>query len=383
MEHTSFIEISRSALRNNLEFLQKVIGENCKLSCVVKGNAYGHGLTHYAPLAESLGQDHFCVFSTVEASELKKVLKPDTGIMIMGMIDPKDLPWVIENNIHFFVFNLDRLEHAVEAATKLGKKAYVHIELDTGMNRTGFDKQELKTVAELLEKNSDVLSFEGLCTHYAGAESIANHVRVQKQIKEFNSRNRYLTEKGLVPKSLHTACSAAAMNYSKTRMDMARIGIMQYGFWPSKETFISFISRQSIKEDPLKQVIKWKSKVMSTHHVRTGEFIGYGTSFMAENEMKIAVIPVGYAYGYSRSLSNQGRILINGKRISVIGLVNMNMLIADITYAEETKVGDEVVLIGKQGDMSVSVSSFSELSDQLNYELLTRLPRDIPRIIKD
>jgi alanine racemase len=164
-------------------------------------------------------------------------------------------------------------------------------------------------------------------------------------------------------------------------MDMARIGIMQYGFWPSRETFINYLSKKSDKSDPLKRVITWKSTIMTKHKVKAGEFVGYGNSYMAENETEVAIIPVGYAHGYSRSLSNQGRVLIHGQRMGVIGMVNMNMLIVDVTNIPDCEIGDEVVLIGKQGDLEISVSSFGELSIQLNYELLTRLPQDIPRIV--
>lgn len=162
---------------------------------------------------------------------------------------------------------------------------------------------------------------------------------------------------------------------------MVRIGILQYGFWPSKETFIQFLSKNNLLVDPLNQILGWKSAIMSIKDVKTGEFISYGTSYLAQKDMKIAIIPVGYSHGYARNLSNQGRVLINGQRVAVIGMVNMNMLIADITSIDQVSLGDEVVLIGKQGDLSINVSSFAEFSDQLNYELLTRLPADIPRII--
>jgi alanine racemase len=265
----------------------------------------------------------------------------------------------------------------------LQKPARIHIEFETGMNRTGFNKKELKTVIDLLNDNQEHLIVEGFCTHYAGAESIANDVRVRQQIKTFKHLDDWMAKKGIAPEIRHTACSAAAMSYPKTRMDMARVGIMQYGYWPNRETFINYLSGKADKTDPLKRVITWKSKVMTTHMVKPGEFIGYGTSYMTENDTKIAIIPIGYAHGYSRSLSNQGRVLINGQRVSVIGMVNMNMLIVDVTYIPETTVGDEVVLIGKQGDFEISVSSFGELSAQLNYELLSRLPQDIPRIITE
>ncbi|MCK5169166.1 MAG: hypothetical protein KAQ75_04730, partial [Bacteroidales bacterium] len=125
----------------------------------------------------------------------------------------------------------------------------------------------------------------------------------------------------------------------------------------------------------------WKSSIMSLKKVKTGEFISYGTSYLAQKDMKIALIPIGYSHGYARKLSNQGRVIINGQRVGVIGMVNMNMLIVDVTTLENVTLGDEVVLIGKQGDISINVSSFTELSNQLNYELLTRLPSEIKRVI--
>lgn len=380
MTSSSTIEISESALRNNIDFLKNTLGASCQLSAVVKGNAYGHGIRTYVSLAEKCGVDHFSVFSADEAFKAKEVLI-GSSLMIMGFIDQNDLKWAIEHEISFFVFDQGRLEATLEIAKKLKKPARIHIELDTGMNRTGFTKKELKPVIEILKANQEHLIVEGFCTHYAGAESIANHVRVKKQIKTFGQMDRWMTGKGIVPETRHTACSAAAMSYPKARMDMARVGIMQYGFWPSRETFINYISRKTDKSDPLKRVITWKSKIMTTHLVKPGEFIGYGTSYMAENDTKIAIVPVGYSHGYSRSLSNQGRVLINGQRVGVIGMVNMNMLIVDITNIPFSTIGDEVVLIGKQGDLEISVSSFGELSIQLNYELLTRLPQDIPRII--
>lgn len=179
----------------------------------------------------------------------------------------------------------------------------------------------------------------------------------------------------------HTASSAAALSYPATRMDLVRIGIAQYGFWPSKEVFVDYIHSRRDKSDPLHRVLSWKSRIMGVKDVRMGEFISYGTTFLSTSDRRIATIPVGYANGFTRSLSNQGRLLIGGERVAVIGMVNMSMLIADITNVPDAKPGDEVVIIGKQGELEISVASFSEISDQLNYELLARLPEDIDRRI--
>lgn len=381
MLHTSYIEIDKKALVNNFSFIKKRMGPNVKISSVVKGNAYGHGIETFVPLAEMCGINHFSVFNTDEAYRVKSIRHADSEIMIMGMIDTPEIKWAVELGVEFYVFEHGRLEEAAEAAKRFGKKAKVHIELETGMNRTGFEDHTLKNTIDYLKKNARYFDIKGICTHYAGAESIGNYVRIKSQIRKYNNMLKQFLNEGIVPAYRHTACSAASMRYPQTIMDMVRIGILQYGFWPNKETFIDYLSGKEEKTDPLKRVISWKSKIMDTKEVKTGEFIGYGTSFLAHKDMRIASIPVGYSHGYSRSLSNLGRVLVREKRVSVIGVVNMNMMTIDITDLPEAEKGDEVVLIGTQGDLEISVASFSEMSDQLNYEALTRLPAETPRVI--
>ncbi|MTI39060.1 alanine racemase [Fulvivirga lutimaris] len=382
MSSPSKIYLSQSSLANNLDFIRQQLGDEVLLSSVVKGNAYGHGIAQFVPMAEQCGIRHFSVFCADEAHQVKEVSSEKSDIMIMGDIANEDLSWAIENGIEFFVFEFDRLIEAADIAKSLGVKAKVHIEVETGLNRTGFDKHSLTELAEVLIKKAEHLSLEGICTHLAGAESIANHVRIKKQLSVFNQTVKWLKKKDIHPKKKHTACSAAAMTYPKTRMDMVRIGILQYGFWPGPETFIHFLGKQKAenKQDPLKRVIKWKSTVMSTKSIARGEFIGYGNSYLAHQDMRVATVPVGYSHGYSRVLSNQGRALINNTRVGVIGLVNMNMMMLDVTEVDVSK-GDEVILIGGDNGLEISVASFGELSNQLNYELLTRLPYRIPRII--
>ncbi len=383
MFQSSYIEISRSAVHQNIQFIRNYLSEGVKLSCVVKGNAYGHGIEEYIPLAEEAGVDHFSVFSADEALSVKTVCSKDTTVMIMGYIDNDELAWAIENEIQFYVFDLDRLEAAILTAKKLAKKAKIHVEVETGMNRTGFNTQGMKKVTELIRKNTEFVSFEGLCTHYAGAESIANYVRVHDQIKRFNLARKTIEKAGLRPARYHTACSAAAITYPKTQMDMVRIGILQYGYWPTRETYIQYIHKNGEPRYPLKRILSWKSKVMNVKAVKTGEFIGYGTTYLAQTDKQIATVPIGYSHGFSRNLSNLGRVLVHGIRVGVIGIVNMNVMTIDVTGIDKVEKGDEVVIIGNQGELEISVASFSDLSSQVNYETLTRLPSNIPRIIID
>lgn len=381
MENTSYIELSRAAVKNNFDYLNSIVSEGTVISHVVKGNAYGHGISTYVPLAMELGARHFSTFDGHEAHQVQRAVDGgEATIMIMGMIDNDQLDWAIEHQIEFYVFDLDRLNHAISVAHRMKSKAHIHIELETGMNRTGFEEEQLEEVMHLIQKNHEVLEVKGLCTHYAGAENYANFFRVKAQYQRFKRGVKAFEKKAIGAQSLHVACSAAAVRLPKYQLDMVRIGILQYGFWPSMETYIEKVRPSGeMEENPLKRVISWKSRVMNIKQVKQGEYVGYGTSYLAISDMRVATVPVGYGHGFSRSLSNTGRALVRGKRVSVIGTVNMNMMLLDVSQLDHAEKGDEVVLIGGQGELQISVSSFGEFSDQLNYELLTRLPQDILR----
>ncbi len=382
MKSTSYIELDRGALRKNVKYLQKRI-EPARFCSVVKGDAYGHGIEEFLPLVEECGVDFFAVADACEAERVLKVKRPGSHVMIMAMLDDHHLEWAVENDISFFVFDMDRLRGAVRAAKSVGRPGRVHLEVETGLNRTGFEEYELEEVADLVGRNPDTVRVDGLCTHYAGAENVANYRRIIDQYGLFKKRVKWFADRGIRPEYRHTACSAAALTYPQTIMDMVRFGIAQYGFWPSKETrMYNLLSDDTtFKVDPLHQVLSWKSRVMAVKSVGRGKFVGYGTSFMTSNDMKLAVIPVGYFHGFSRSLSNLGHVLIGGCKCRVVGVVNMSMFMVNVTHVPGVKRGDEVVLIGKQGHQHISVASFSEMSSYVNYELLTQLPSDIPRLV--
>lgn len=383
MTSTSYIELSSEALKNNIVFLKEIIDPGTRISSVVKGNAYGHGISDFVPLAESLGIDHFSVHSADEAKEVYEVKKSlETDVMIMGHIDNGDIKWAIENNVSFFVFEFDRLRNSINTAKSLKRKARIHIELETGMNRTGFHQEEVERLIPILKEHKKYIEIEGLCTHYAGAESIANYVRVESQKQSFKNFVKQFEDEGLKVGLKHSCCSAASIRLPDMHGDLVRIGILQYGFWPSREIFIEYLRGRENKMDRLQRIISWKSSIMSVKDVAMGEFVGYGTTYLAQKDTKIALVPIGYSHGFSRSLSNTGRVLVRGVRVPVIGTVNMNNMAIDVSDLEDVKRGDIVTLIGTDGEVEISVASFSELSDQLNYELLTRLPARIPRLIK-
>jgi len=375
---SSTITLKKDALRNNIKFLRRVLGPQVRISSVVKANAYGHGIEQIVPLFENVGIDHFSVFDFGEAVRVQNCLQKRRDIMIMGWIADEDIKEVIQRGVEFYVFNIDRLGLALKAARELGIKAKIHLEVETGMNRSGLTVSELRKLILIIKNNPEYFDVKGFCTHLSGAESVSNHVRIQKQLTKYHKLLSILKSNGVDPEYRHVANSAAAFVYPEARMDMVRIGIMQYGFWSSIETFVRY---NHSKKDPLQCILGWKSQVMSVKDIKRGDFIGYGISFLAQSQIKTALIPVGYSGGYSRSLSNRGRVLINGQRCGIIGLVNMNMIIADITKVPNVKVGDEVVIIGRQGDLEIKVTAFSDISEKLNYEILAHLPGDIKRKI--
>lgn len=378
---SSFIEIDSALLRKNLAFIRSKLKKGVRISAVIKGNAYGHGIEQMVPLLEAQGVKHFSVYGIEEANAFHESASRESQLMIMGYIASENLETVLRRGDEFFVYDIEQLKIVIETAIRTKLIAKIHVEVETGMNRTGMDENQLSELVELISQNREWLHLAGVCTHLAGAESISNYYRIKKQRVRFKSYLSYFKKRDIKFEARHIACSAALLRYPNTQYDMVRVGILLYGFWPNRETLIDYITKKEEYEDPLTSVLTWKSKVMTLKEVGAGEYVGYGTSYLTNRKTKIAVVPVGYAYGYSRILSNQGRALVSGQRVGVIGTVNMNMLTLDVTEIEDIRKGSEVVFIGNQGEQRISVASFGEMSSQLNYELLSRLPHNIPRVI--
>jgi len=381
VRHSSRIELSQSALKQNINFIRKKIGPDAIISSVVKADAFGHGIGTFVPMAEKAGVRHFSVASSYEAWEVSQARTKESKIMIMGILYDDDLEWVIQNEIEFFVFDLARLKKANEVAEKLGLQAIVHLEVETGGNRTGLDETELPEALNYLKKNSKSLRFEGFCTHYAGIESLSNQFRTNRQLQNFMELYKQVTDSGLNPELCHTACSAAALAFPETVMGLVRVGTAQYGMWPSPDIYNLHLQKTGKNRDsPLKRVLSWKTDIMHIKEIKRDEFVGYGTSYQAPQDMKIAVLPLGYSNGYPRTLSNRGEVIIRGKKAPVVGLINMNVFMVDVSHIQDAEVGDEAILIGRQKNQVITIRSFSEFTNAINNELVSRLPDAIPRV---
>lgn len=380
VKHSSRIELSQASLTANINFLRKQIGENVRLSCVVKANAYGHGIKQYVPMAEKAGVKHFSVASSFEAEEALEVCRPETRVMIMGILYDQDIAWAIEHGIEFYIFHESRLPLVIEIAQELDIKARIHLEVETGANRTGLTKEGLKTCLEFIAENKNHLEFEGLCTHFGGAETFANDFKIQKQFQRFNECYSICEKHKILPKHRHLGSSAAALSFPEARYEMVRVGVAQYGFWPSPDVYYYHLNKHNkTSEKGLRRIFTWKTDVMDVRDVPEGEFIGYSTAYQATRNMTIAVLPLGYSNGYPRGQSNRGHVLIRGKKAPICGLINMNLFMVDVSHIPEVEVGDEVVLIGRQKNASINVASFTESTQLLNQEMMSRLPAAIPR----
>jgi alanine racemase len=380
VKHSSTIELSQKALTGNINFLKKQVGPNVQISCVIKANAYGHGIEHYLPMAEKAGINHFSVASSREAYKAKEAAKPTTRIMIMGILYDEDLPWVLKNNVEFYVFHYQRLEKVAVLAKQLGLKARVHLEVETGANRTGLAEKTFAQCLSVLQHNKEYLQFEGLCTHFGGAETFSNDFKIQRQYKRFKTYYKLCQTKKILPRYRHLASSAAALSFAASHFEMVRVGVAQYGFWPSPDVYYHHLVQSGKKsETGLRRLFTWKTDVMDVRAVPEGEFIGYGTAYQATRPMTIAVLPLGYSNGYPRGQSNNGHVLIHGKKAPICGLINMNLFMVDVSHIPQTRIGDEVVLIGRQKNNVIKVASFTQSTQLLNQEMMSRLPADIPR----
>lgn len=371
----SWIEIDAACLEANIAAIREHIAP-AEYCMVVKGNSYGHGYDPMIPLAEANGVRRFAVFSAREAAAFLRASDGQSRLMVMGHASHGNLPWLVENDLEPWLTDPHDWPALKKAAEHLDRPVRVHLEVETGMNRTGLSPKVAIEVAREIHKHP-LGELEGLCTHLAGRESSENNDRTERQWEWFQEVEKTLRAEGIRPNVRHVSSSAASIMDPDFRLDMCRIGIASYGLWPGDEVMKTM---QRVGSGlTLRNVLQWKSRVVATKDVADGQFVGYGRSFEAEGDTRIAVVGVGYSDGFARDLSNRGHVLIRGRRASIVGNVGMNMIQVNIRHIPDVEVGDEVVLIGRQGQREISVASFADFNSIVNYELMARLSRDVPR----
>ena len=369
--HRTWAEIDLSALTHNFNLI-KSKSENALIMSVVKANAYGHSVEDIAPALEKAGTDWFAVSNIDEAVQLRKIgiKKP---VLILGYTPVEMAEKLCFYNISQCVYSKEYASLLSENAKQSKVNIKIHLKLDTGMSRLGFDCRDdmLSGINEaVFSATLDNLICEGVFTHFAESdrEIALDDGFTELQYQRFLKATDYLTKNGIKPQFCHCSNSAALISDKDKHLNLVRPGIILYGLTPSSASQFTL---------DFKPVMTLKSVISMVKTIKKGDEVSYGRTFKAEKEMKIATVAAGYADGYPRALSMGGYVLINGKKANILGRICMDQMLVDVTDIENAKMGDEVLLFGK--DLSVDI--LAEKTNTINYEIVCGISPRVPRVI--
>ena len=360
--------IDHESLRWNFRQIRSFLGSQVKILSMVKANGYGHGAPVVARTLAAEGSDAFGVAILEEALELRRhgITVP---ILVLTGVYLDQLELFFEHDLMPVVHDADLLQHLDAAVARLGRTLDVHLKIDTGMGRLGFPAGECDSWLTKIKKLK-ALRVEGIFSHFSHAESVEGQY-TSKQLEIFHHLVQRLATEGIAPPLVHLANSAATITLPEAYFNMVRPGLMLYGVYPSPE----MVARIS-----LKPVLSWKTRILQLKKVPSNTSISYGQTFITKRDSLIATLPIGYADGYPRLLSNRGQALVGGKSAPVAGRVCMDLTMLDVTDIGKIHQGDEVVLLGAQGNDTISADEMASWADTISYEILTSIGARIPRI---
>ena len=365
-------DISLDAILANMESMKRNLKEGVQIAAVLKTNAYGHGAVEIAKVLEPLDYVWgYAVAAFEEAVELREagLRKP---ILLLGYVFPYCYQELAKMNIRPAVFREDMLEQLSAAAKAAGKKIKIHIAVDTGMSRIGIfpDETGLDFIKKALE--TEGLQVEGMFTHFARADE-ADRSFTEEQLEKFVWLTEAVKERlGYDIPIRHCSNSAGIIEYPHANMTMVRAGITLYGLWPSDEV------RKDIV--PLEPVMSLRSHIIYIKEISAGTPVSYGGTWAPDHTVRLATVPVGYGDGWPRSLSNKGYVLIRGQKAPIRGRVCMDQFMVEVTDIPDAAEGDEVTLIGRDGDAYISMEEVGDLSGRFNYELACDINPRVPRL---
>ena len=367
MQRLKYAEVNLSAIRSNIEAIRARVGSGIKIMPAIKANAYGHGVLQVSRACIDAGADVLSVASIDEGIELREA-GFDVPILILGCSIPSAADYIIQHNIASTVCDIDFARAISNAAIKQGKLASIHIKVDTGMGRIGLP------IEESINFIKDVYSLPGIdvggvFTHFPSSDE-EDQSFTNSQVKAFKELVTGLHQQGLCIKLAHTSNSGGILAYPEADFDAVRPGIMVYGLYPSKEV---------AKSIPIQEALTLKTRVVFLKESNAGTTVSYGRTHTLKRRSKIATLPIGYADGYNRLLSNQGEAAVRGCRVPVIGRVCMDQIMIDVTDVAGVELGDEVVLYGGGYDY-LSVSRIAEKIGTISYEVLCAIGSRVERI---
>ncbi len=365
-----YAEVDLDAIRFNIDAIRSKIGAGTKILAVVKADGYGHGAIPLAHELKSLGVYGYGVATIGEARALR-INGIDSPILILGFVFPAAYDRLVQYDIMPTVFQYETAKLLSHAAKSMGKQLKIHIKIDTGMGRIGFvpsdeSLEEIKKIAKL-----DNVIIDGVFTHLSCADTCDTEF-TQMQLKRFEDFVDRIENSGIHIPIKHFSNSAGVLTLNRDYMDMVRCGIITYGLYPSDE----------VKNSPLKlrPAMQIKSHVAYIKTVGKGDTISYGATYTASKPTRVATIPVGYADGYPRALSNKGRVLINGCYANIIGRVCMDQLMVDVTDIDDVRQDDVVTIFGSDGGKTISVDEVAEAAGVINYEIICGISSRVPRL---
>jgi len=363
-------EINLRAIAHNVRELRRITSSSAKVMAVVKANGYGHGDVEVARVALASGAERLGV---ALLSEGKKLRKAGFGvpILIFGYTPIEQASDVVRNNLTQAVWTWEMAEALSWTAVQQRKNARIHIKIDTGMGRIGYRPDE-STINQILKiAGLPNVVIEGVFSHFAQSDCLDKHY-TEAQLDLFLESVHLLKVKGLEIPIKHIANSAATIDLPQAHLDMVRLGISIYGFYPSNQ-----VQKDRVN---LRPALSLKAQVAYIKEVPKGTMISYGSTFTTPATTRIITIPLGYADGYSRLLSSRGEILVGGKRAPIVGRVCMDQCMADVGHISDVQIGDEIVLIGRQGDEEISGDELAEKIGTINYEIPCLISSRVPRI---
>ena len=367
----TWVEIDLSAIAHNTRQIAALVGQRVRILASLKADAYGHGAVKVAHTVLQNGASMLGVATVSEAMPLREA-GINAPILVFGYVPSWQMREAVHLGVTLTLYSIEAAQAASRAALALGRTAVAHVKVDTGMGRLGIRAELLEDIVRLVKVIRELpgLQLEGIFTHFAMADAL-NQTHARMQLARFQNVLRVLEEVGIRPPLAHAANSAAALTLPEARLDMVRPGIALFGLHPSEEVPLP---------DGFHPALSFKTQVSQVKLIPAGECLSYGCTFYAEQPTTIAVLPVGYADGFRRAPTNWGSVLIHGKPAPLVGRVCMDQCMIDVSHIPQTRVGDEVVLIGRQGSASLTAEQVAQRLGTINYEVVSEILARVPRV---
>lgn len=365
-----YVNVDLDAICKNVQNAMDRVGSDVKMMAVIKTDGYGHGAVPIAKALDKIGVYAYAIATIDEAVELRDA-GVENPLLILGHVFENDLKTALECDVTLTVFAKENAITISKVAADMGKTVKVHIKLDTGMGRLGFlpSEESAKEIEEIFALPN--IEVEGVFSHFATADE-SDKTFAYEQAKKYGDFVELLESRGMKFAIKHLCNSAGIIDLSEIKYNMVRSGIMTYGLYPSEE-----VVKDNVKLYPALSLV---SHIAFVKEVDSGFAVSYGSTYVTSGKTKIATIPVGYGDGYPRALSNKGRVLIGGEYAPIIGRVCMDQFMVDVTHIPNVKQGDEVVLVGPQGDKRISVEEVADMAGSFNYEFVCGINKRVPRI---